>query len=142
MRRRLPEGRIEDRIVAALADDLNTPGVIAALHAIANEAKKSDQSAADLMASMQFLGILDKTNPKANETFGSILQRGEHPALNLLEGRLDELYKVAKRSKDFSNVDSLKNGLLDAGVEVQISRFGVNLVATPDFDPSKLEALK
>jgi cysteinyl-tRNA synthetase len=44
-------------------------------------------------------------------------------------------------SKDFSQVDALKNALIDAGVEVRIKRSGVELVPTPDFDAAKLEGL-
>jgi cysteinyl-tRNA synthetase len=36
----------------------------------------------------------------------------------------------------------LKSALLDAGVEVQMSKTGVALTAKPEFDPTKLEALK
>ena len=44
-------------------------------------------------------------------------------------------------SKDFSGVDALKQGLIAAGVEVRMSKSGVELVPGPGFDAAKLEAL-
>ena len=45
------------------------------------------------------------------------------------------------KTKNFSQVDRLKSALLDAGVEVQMSKEGVVLSAGPNFDAYKLEAL-
>jgi cysteinyl-tRNA synthetase len=42
-------------------------------------------------------------------------------------------------TKDFSEVDRLKSDLIEAGVEVRMSKEGVELVPGPGFDPSKLE---
>ena len=47
----------------------------------------------------------------------------------------------AMQTKDFVAVDELKARLLDAGVEVRMSKEGVELEPGPDFDPSKLEGL-
>ncbi|WP_210877224.1 cysteine--tRNA ligase [Roseovarius autotrophicus] len=48
----------------------------------------------------------------------------------------------ALATKDFSKVDRLKSTLVEAGVEVRMSKDGVELIPGPDFDPAKLEALK
>ena len=48
---------------------------------------------------------------------------------------------AAMASKDFSEVDRLKSALLEAGVEVRMSKEGVELVPGPNFDPSQLEGL-
>jgi len=58
------------------------------------------------------------------------------------EIRLSEARAEASKTKDFSVVDALKSGLLDAGVEVRMRKDSVDLVPGPDFDPAKLEALK
>lgn len=55
---------------------------------------------------------------------------------------LDEARQKAMVSKDFSKVDALKVSLIAAGVEVRMSKEGIELVPGPDFDPTKLEALK
>ena len=47
----------------------------------------------------------------------------------------------AMESKDFSEVDRLKSAFVDAGLEVRMSKTGVELVPGPNFDASKLEAL-
>jgi len=47
----------------------------------------------------------------------------------------------AMQSKDFSEVDRLKAALMAAGVEVQMSKTGVNLQPAAGFDPAKLERL-
>jgi cysteinyl-tRNA synthetase len=45
-------------------------------------------------------------------------------------------------TKDFAQVDQIKTMLLAAGVQVKMSKEGVSLTPTPDFDAAKLEALK
>jgi cysteinyl-tRNA synthetase len=42
------------------------------------------------------------------------------------------------QTKDFSQVDALKTMLLDAGVEVRMSKAGVELIAGAGFDAAKL----
>ncbi len=44
-------------------------------------------------------------------------------------------------TKDFAPVDALKTALVGAGVEVRMSKTGVELDAGPNFDASKLEGL-
>ena len=55
--------------------------------------------------------------------------------------RLKDLRDMAMITKDFSEVDGLKTALLEAGVEVQMSKDDMKLSAGPNYDPSKLEAL-
>ncbi|MGR3462286.1 MAG: cysteine--tRNA ligase [Roseovarius sp.] len=63
-------------------------------------------------------------------------------SLDALQDYLSNMRKAALASKDFSEVDRLKAKLVEAGVEVRMSKDGVELVPGPDFDPAKLEALK
>ena len=44
-------------------------------------------------------------------------------------------------SKDFSEVDRLKSAYMAAGLEVRMSKTGVELVPGPGFDPAKLDDL-
>ncbi len=44
-------------------------------------------------------------------------------------------------SKDFSEVDRLKAAYIDAGLEVRMSKSGVELVPGPAFDAAKLEGV-
>ena len=45
-------------------------------------------------------------------------------------------------SQDFSQLDELKVALANAGIEVKMTKSGIELVPSVGFDPSKLEALK
>jgi cysteinyl-tRNA synthetase len=116
-------------VVDALRDDLNTAGALAQLHQLSH---KDDVPA--LRASLRFLGLMGDHAPGwvSNPT----------PDLTAVEDLLANARTVAMQTKDFSEVDRLKSALVDAGVEVRMSKDGVDLVPGPGFDPAKLEALK
>jgi cysteinyl-tRNA synthetase len=63
------------------------------------------------------------------------------PDLNPYAHRLAEVRTNAMATRDFSQVDALKSALTAAGVEVRMSKDGVELIPGPGFDPSKLEGL-
>ncbi|WBU57845.1 cysteine--tRNA ligase [Paracoccus sediminicola] len=114
-------------IVAALADDLNTAGAIAALHDIARDGK-----AAELRASAEMLGLL-------GDDLADWLDA--EPDLSPLAEKLNVLRAEAKASKDFSAVDSMKQKLTDAGVEVRMNAAGIELLPGPGFDAGKLDGI-
>jgi len=58
-----------------------------------------------------------------------------------LQARLETARAVAKETKDFTAVDVLKSSITAAGVEVRMSKEGVELIPGPNFDPAKLEGL-
>ncbi len=62
--------------------------------------------------------------------------------LKELGTKLSSFRQKAIETKEFSMVDALKSDLTAAGVEVRMSKAGVELVPGPNFDPAKLEALK
>lgn len=115
-------------VLEALADDLNTAGAIAELHRLA-----AAGDAAGLLASAQMLGLL--TAELGDWAQGPAVDLSAHQAL-LFEAR-----QKAMETKDFSEVDRLKSAFLDAGLEVRMSKAGVELVPGPGFDAAKLEAL-
>jgi cysteinyl-tRNA synthetase len=122
---------IDERIVAALSDDLNSAQAIAVLHELA---RKGDPKA--LLASLNFLGF----------DFSTIETYWEANDVSLVLASITErmtvLRETSKATKDFSAVDALKSALIAAGVEVRMSKAGVELVPGPGFDPSKLEGLE
>ncbi|WP_417807146.1 cysteine--tRNA ligase [Thioclava sp.] len=61
--------------------------------------------------------------------------------LTELGNRLYALRETAMTTKDFAPVDAMKAALIAAGVEVRMSKAGVELLPGPDFDPAKLEGL-
>jgi len=112
-------GVVDDKVLAAMADDLNTAGAIARLHELA---KAKDGAA--LLASAQFLGLLE--------------QSVEAVDLSSYADALFTLRVKAMEDKDFSAVDAFKNSLLAAGIEVKMAKDGVTLTPGPAFDAAKL----
>ena len=55
-----------------------------------------------------------------------------------LTGRLAGLRQLAMETKDFSALDELKGRIVDAGVEVRMSKANVELIPGPRFDPARL----
>jgi len=122
-------GEVAAPVLAALADDLNTAGALAALHELA-----SMGDGAGLRASAAVMGLL-------GDDLGAW---AEAPVVDLSgqAARLAALRDAAMQSKDFSAVDAMKAALLAVGVEVRMSKAGVELVPGPGFDAAKLEALE
>ncbi|MFZ1726007.1 MAG: cysteine--tRNA ligase [Albidovulum sp.] len=141
----------EPSVIKALATDLNTAGAIAELHALAGQG-----SAAVLIASANQLGLLTPEldtgwwrSITARPGPGSMSAQGYAPSphigpslLETTAQKLKEARCAALIDKDFSKVDAIKKLLLEAGVEVRMTKEEVELLAGPDFDPAKLEALK
>ena len=115
-------------MIAALGDDLNTPGAIAALHKLAN-----DGDAAGLKASALVLGLL----------LDDMGAWAVAPQVDLSQqvSRLVEARSAAMETKDFSEVDRLKAVYVEAGLEVRMSKAGVELIPGPGFDASRLGEL-
>ncbi|MGB1154145.1 MAG: cysteine--tRNA ligase [Paracoccaceae bacterium] len=119
-------GAVDAAVVKALSEDLNTAGAITALHALAS---KGD--AAGLGASAGLLGLLD-------ENMGDWTAAVD---LSSYEKRLFAAREKAMETKDFSEVDRLKDAYQQAGLEVRISKTGVSLIPPAGFDIAQLENL-
>lgn len=115
-------------VMDALADDLNTAGAVAELHKLA-----SSGDAAGLLASAQMMGLL-------GADMGA-WAAGPSVDLSPFADKLFAARQSAMETKDFSEVDRLKSAFVDAGLEVRMSKTGVELVPGPGFDQSKLEAM-
>ncbi|MCX7288937.1 MAG: cysteine--tRNA ligase [Rhodobacterales bacterium] len=127
----------DTKLIEALADDLNTHMALVRLRALQNDPQA-------LLDNARWLGFLpDTEREKFRIAWVKISAgSGETPELAEMGQRLDNLWKQSKVSKDFSAVDTLKAALIAAGVQVRMSKSGVELVRGPDFDPAKLEALQ
>lgn len=142
-----------NEVVEALANDLNTS---LALTCLSKYLKASDYLS--IVGTLNVLGFNPEwvqqqfspfaANVTSNE-FGKMtsvrsvgLSSQSFERVQILRGQLDSLRAEAMVTKDFSALDALKSALIAAGVEVRMSKTGVDLVAGPDFDPAKLEALK
>nr|WP_319251341.1 cysteine--tRNA ligase [uncultured Celeribacter sp.] len=119
----------EDSVLAALSDDLNTSLAISRLHELS---AKGDVE--ELYASLKLLGF-------AEDWHDGLAQDVETAFLVPYANHLFALRQSAMETKDFSAVDAMKTALLDAGVEVRMSKTGVELEPGPNFDAAKLEGL-
>ncbi|SLN14527.1 cysteine--tRNA ligase [Pseudooctadecabacter jejudonensis] len=130
-------------IVRALSDDLNTHEALKELHRQANvllawdagaeiDELDIDKAYAEFAASAQLLGLLTE------EIGGWAINAYDLSGFEML---LSAKRYHAMQTKDFSDVDILKSSLIDAGVEVRMTKEGVELTPTPQFDPSKLEGI-
>lgn len=114
-------------VLAALADDLNTPAAIAALHALATRGE-----AAALAGSARLLGLLTpdlagwEADPVADPAVAARIEA-------MLAERLS-----ARKARDFARADALRAALDAAGVAVMDSPQGATWQLGPDFDPAKL----
>ncbi|MCC5977674.1 MAG: cysteine--tRNA ligase [Salinarimonas sp.] len=103
-----PEG-----LVAALSDDLNTPGAIAELHRL----RKAGETA-ELAAGLAFLGLFDPA------TYGPGASAEIDPDLH---ARIDALVTArsrARAAKDFAEADRLRDELTALGVVVKDNKDG------------------
>ncbi|QGX98727.1 cysteine--tRNA ligase [Roseovarius faecimaris] len=118
---------VADPVLEALADDVNTAGAVAELHRLA-----AAGAAGELKASAALMGLL-------GEELGDWAKAVD---LSEFAQRIRNLRTHAIETKDFSELDAAKAALQTAGVEVRMSKDGVELVPGAGFDVSKLETLK
>lgn len=121
-----PASRAAPDLLACLSDDLNTAGAIGVLHQMAAQG-----DAANLLAGAKMMGLL-------------LPQMGDWAAavavdLSAYATALETARAAAMQSKDFSHVDWIKAMLTAAGVEVRMSKAGVDLLPNAGFDAKKLE---
>ncbi len=135
---------VSDAIISPIKSDLNVSAAISAMHKMAREGQTDD-----LRSAMAFLGfpvdealvsasIMDTA--RALDDIADAMHDSEH--LASISKRFEELRKAALVTRDFAEVDKLKNQLTDIGVEVRMSKDGVELRPGPFFDRDQLEALK
>ena len=96
-------------VMAALCDDLNTPGAIAALHVLADRAMAGDaEAAAGLHAAGRVLGLLQAT-PEAWFQGG-----GDASVDEAIAERL-----AARKARDFARADAIRAALLARGIVLE-----------------------
>ncbi|MFN3273551.1 MAG: cysteine--tRNA ligase [Paracoccus sp. (in: a-proteobacteria)] len=113
--------------LSALADDLNTAGVIAVLHELA---AKGD--GAGLLASARMLGLLEPA-------MGTWAEAGDAVA-----GQIEALLAAraeARKARDFARADAIRDGFAQAGVEVKDTAKGAEWALAAGFDAARLADL-
>jgi cysteinyl-tRNA synthetase len=119
-------GAVAPAVLDALGDDLNTAGALVALHDLARAG-----DAAGLLGSARALGLL-------GDDLGAWCAAVD---LSRFADHLAQLRAAAVTTRDFSRLDACKTALSAAGVEVRMSKEGVELVPGPGFDPARLEGV-
>lgn len=122
------KGDLPSEVLIAVADDLNTSKALTEMHRLAGAG-----DAAGLKAAMQLVGLVGDVVPE--------WAAAPKVDLSSFEALLAGAREKAMETKDFSEVDRLKTGLIEAGVEVRMSKAGVELLPGADFDAAKLEVL-
>ena len=142
-----------EEFIEALANDLNTSLALTLLGKYLKDGREGP-----LLASLRLLGFVPELivekfasfqySTRQNELGSSqrLVSFGEDAIglddlLTALGSRLNTLRANAMETKDFSAVDLLKSALVAAGVEVKMSKDGVDLTPGKGFDLAKLEAI-
>jgi len=123
----------EPALIDALADDLNTH---AALECVGKMNSSSDANR--LARNLVFLGVY--SGPELESRVNEYRQGVE--TLRNTVTLLQSAREKANKTKDFSEVDRIKDILSAANVSVRMSKDDVDLRPEIDFDPAKLEALE
>ena len=139
---------VDQAVVDALSNDLNTHEALTIVFKMASRVELNEFAQQDSPFTLQFfetLAFLGFTELSPERQAIRMVLESNLTAVQVLprlEAKLETLRTSAMASKDFSAVDALKSALIAAGVEVRMSKMGVELVPGPDFDPIKLEALQ
>ena len=152
---RAPSGVFSDLpkgMQLSLADDLNTSAAIVSLEnaaellirlqtgdVVPQNASLQDAlnvAATQFLSGLDVLGLYDLMLKRRSE------REGARHLLDPVHLNFVITFESARQTKDFSPLDRLKVALIEAGVEVRMSKSGVELLPGPNFDPAKLDALK
>ncbi|WP_084863686.1 cysteine--tRNA ligase [Salibaculum halophilum] len=138
-------------VVKALSDDLHTYNALFSLRGLYKRVLLFDSKLIDHMeefdsleeakgvflASAHLLGLLERRTGML-----TLLPIIHSEKLKILESKLNVVRVISLQERDFFDFDKKKADLLDAGVEVRVTKDGVKLVPGPNFDPAKLEGLE
>jgi len=115
----------DDEVVDSLCDDLNTPGALTRLHALAGEIRSCASGLHQLelknklKASAGFLGVLEVTKDEALEN---------HPHRRVVDAdkvnALIDARNAARKAKSFKEADRIRDELKAMGVELEDHKDG------------------
>ena len=123
-------GVISEKVLNAVADDLNTPLALSEMHKLAKSGNVKD-----LKASGGFLGLFD--NPISHKSETILPDEVQNLITELLNERADARFK-----KDYAKADKLRDGFVKAGLIISDTENGIDWELGENFDLKKLEALK
>jgi len=138
------DGHPHISVVEALSDDLNTPGAFAAMHDLAKKARSGDyDSASALYASMEFFELHDMIymDDIGQRIWKGLEDRKSPGVIALVENLLSERDE-ARKAKNYTRADRIRDGFIEAGVIVEDSTEKTSWKLSDAFNLVKLEALK
>ena len=99
------------RVAAPLANDLNTPGAIAELHALARDAERGSSAAAqELVANALFLGLAVDRTPVQQQLDADLVSKVEQQVAARLE---------ARKAKNWAESDRIRDELAEQGIQLK-----------------------
>ncbi len=101
-------------VVAALADDLNTPSALSIIHGVAKSARRNQEAAAELKATLQFMGLLGDERAADLDVGRAKLDIDEGEIARLIDARL-----AARRARDFKESDRIRDELSAKGIQLK-----------------------
>lgn len=126
--------RADDELLGVLANDLNTPGVIARLHVLAKG--RTAHGLIGLASGLELLGLMDDWD------LLNLSQSQGSPMPEWIDAVVDRLLierQAARSAKNWSEADRLRDLLNAAGVQVTDVAGTASWLPGPHFDPSALE---
>jgi cysteinyl-tRNA synthetase len=110
-------------VLNALADDLNTPSALTALHELRSEAAKgSKKAAASLKVSAQLIGLLQHTPSEWSAWRPKSLAVDNSKIEGLIDAR-----NAARRAKNFQEADRIRDELKAMGIELEDKKDGTTI---------------
>src|SRR6056297_663516 len=136
-----PEGD-DSRIVAALADDLNTPEALSVMHRMARRGDAASLKAAGALVGLLGDDLEDWSWRRFASTDGVVQFLGDGDETHAhLAHVVGARWKELRSERDYENADALKARALEAGLELRDMKTVVQAEMLSNFDPAKLEAL-
>ena len=105
--------KIPDEILKPLYEDLNTPGYLANLHKLYEQATKNENK--DLfLSACQFIGLLNENDAQWQNFKKSRATIDETEILNMIN-----LRNLARKDKNYKEADRIRDELLDKGILIE-----------------------
>ncbi len=105
--------KVPDEILKPLYEDLNTPGYIANLHKLYEEANKGENINL-FVSACKFIGLMNETSEQWNEFKKKRVSITESEIENMLS-----LRDKARENKNYKEADRIRDELLDKGVLIE-----------------------